>query len=95
MKLSNLLSSLSTVLLISSGLAACATDDPSAKRALFVVSNLGDIPAPGGGERASGVWLSEVTHPYWALRDAVPLQFRSIWPARTAGRPRSTASASS
>ena len=75
MKLSNLLSSLSTVLLISSGLAACATDDPSAKRALFVVSNLGDIPAPGGGERASGVWLSEVTHPYWALRDAAALQF--------------------
>lgn len=75
MKASNLLSSLSTLLVLSSGaLAACSTDDPG-KRALFVVSNLGDIPAPGGGERASGVWLSEVTHPYWTLRDAAALRF--------------------
>jgi putative intracellular protease/amidase len=75
-KASKLLSSLSTVLALSGGLlAACTTDDESAKRALFVVSNISDIPAPGGGQRASGVWMSEVTHPYWALRDAAALGF--------------------
>ncbi len=76
MKTSNLLSTLSTLLVLSGPLAACSTDDDSsAKRALFVVSNLSDIPAPGGGQRATGVWLSEVTHPYWELRDAAGLQF--------------------
>lgn len=71
MKASNLLSSVSALLLVSgAALSGCAAEDASARRALFVVSNLGDIPAPGGGERASGVWLSEVTHPYWELRDA-------------------------
>ncbi len=75
MKASNLLSSLSMVLVLSSGALAACADDPGGKRALFVVSNLSDIPAPGGGERASGVWLSEVTHPYWALRDAAALGF--------------------
>jgi putative intracellular protease/amidase len=70
---SNLLSSLSTLLALSGALTACA-EDPG-KRALFVVSNISDIPAPGGGERASGVWLSEVTHPYWVLRDAAALGF--------------------
>lgn len=74
MNASNLLSSLSMVLVLSSGALAACADDPG-KRALFVVSNLGDIPAPGGGERASGVWLGEVTHPYWALRDAAALGF--------------------
>lgn len=65
---SNLVSTLSTLLALSGGLAACTDDAPV--RALFVVSNIGDIPAPGGGQRSSGVWLSEVTHPYWVLRDA-------------------------
>jgi putative intracellular protease/amidase len=75
-KASNLLSTVSTLLALSAGaLTACSTDDPSGKRALFVVSNISDIPAPGGGQRASGVWLSEVTHPYWVLRDAAALQF--------------------
>lgn len=76
MKASKLLSTVSTLLALSAGtLAACTTDDPSGKRALFVVSNVSDIPAPGGGQRASGVWLSEVTHPYWVLRDAAALGF--------------------
>lgn len=80
MKASNLLSYVSPLLALSGALAACTTDDlptddPSTKRALFVVSNISDIPAPGGGQRASGVWLSEVTHPYWAMRDADALQF--------------------
>lgn len=76
MKTSKLLSSLSAMLVLSGGaLAACSTDDPPALRALFVVSNVGEIPAPGGGQRASGVWLSEVTHPYRVLRDAAGLQF--------------------
>jgi putative intracellular protease/amidase len=70
---SNLVSTLSTLLALSGGLAACSTDD-SPRRALFVVSNISDIPAPGGGQRASGVWLSEVTHPYWVLRDAPGLE---------------------
>jgi putative intracellular protease/amidase len=75
-KASKLLSTVSTLLALSAGtLAACTTDDPSGKRALFVVSNVSDIPAPGGGQRASGVWLSEVTHPYWVLRDAAALGF--------------------
>jgi putative intracellular protease/amidase len=78
-KTSKLLSSLSSVLvpaivLSTAALTGCATEDPD-KRALFVVSNIGDIPAPGGGQRASGVWLSEVTHPYWVLRDAAGPRF--------------------
>jgi putative intracellular protease/amidase len=76
---SRIIQSLSTVLLISTtALAGCKGDEPlptdepagQAKRALFVVSNRGVIPAPGGGERESGVWFAEVTHPYWALADS-------------------------
>ena len=47
----------------------------SVRRALFVVSNIGDIPAPGGGQRPSGVWLSEVTDAYWVLHDAAAPHF--------------------
>ena len=69
MKISKLLLSLATLLVLSAGaLGAFTTDSsvPSAraasvKRALFVVSNISDIPAPEGGQRPSGVWLSEVT----------------------------------
>lgn len=87
MKISKLLSSLATLLVLSlllwaSALGAFTTDStvPSAraastKRALFVVSNISDIPGPGGGERASGVWLSEVTDPYWVLHDAAAPKF--------------------
>ena len=63
MKASNLLSSLPALLALSGGALTACTDDASSKRALFVVSNLGDIPAPGGGQRASGVWFSEVASP--------------------------------
>jgi putative intracellular protease/amidase len=82
-KISKLLLSLATLLVLSgSALGAFTTDSsvPSAraasvKRALFVVSNISEIPAPGGGQRASGVWLSEVTDPYWVLSDAAAPQF--------------------
>ncbi|HEX9178723.1 MAG TPA: type 1 glutamine amidotransferase domain-containing protein [Mycobacterium sp.] len=80
-KISKLVLSLATLLVLSAGaLGAFTTDSsvPSAraasvKRALFVVSNISDIPVPDGGP--SGVWLSEVTEPYWVLRDAVAPQF--------------------
>ena len=83
MKISKLLWSLVMVLVLSAGaLGAFTTGSsvPSAravavKRALFVVSNISDIPAPGGGQRASGVWLSEVTDPYWVLHDAAAPRF--------------------
>lgn len=84
MIISRFIQSLSTVLLVSTtALAGCADNEPihvdepagTAKRALFVVSNRGVISAPGGGERESGVWLSEVTHPYWALRDSRDPEF--------------------
>lgn len=74
MKSSKLRFVLSTLITLSGALAGCA-DEPAGKHALFVVSNISDIPAPGGGQRTSGVWLSEVTHPYWALRDAAALGF--------------------
>ena len=83
MKISKLLLSLAMLLVLSAGALGVFTTGSSvpsaravsAKRALFVVSNISDIPAPGGGQRASGVWLSEVTDPYWVLHDAAAPQF--------------------
>lgn len=83
MKIPKPLWSLVMVLVLSAGaLVAVMTGSSvpsaravSAKRALFVVSNISDIPAPEGGQRASGVWLSEVTDPYWALHDAAAPRF--------------------
>ncbi|MGO9381149.1 MAG: type 1 glutamine amidotransferase domain-containing protein [Mycobacterium sp.] len=83
MKISKLLLSLAMLLVLSAGALGAFTTGSgvpsaravSAKRALFVVSNISDIPSPGGGQRASGVWLSEVTDPYWALHDAAAPQF--------------------
>lgn len=83
MKISKLLLSLAMLLVLSAGALGGFTTGSSvpsaravsAKRALFVVSNISDIPAPGGGQRASGVWLSEVTDPYWVLHDAGAQQF--------------------
>ena len=83
MKISKLLSALAMLLVLSAGALGVFTGDSgvpsaravSAKRALFVVSNISDLPAPGGGQRASGVWLSEVTEPYWVLHDAAAPQF--------------------
>jgi putative intracellular protease/amidase len=82
-KISKLLSSLAMLLVLSAGALGAFTTGSSvpsaravsAKRALFVVSNISDIPAPGGGQRASGVWLSEFTDPYWVLHDAAAPQF--------------------
>ena len=60
MSTSRLIQSLSIALLVSSAaLTSCADDEPgdvqdpaaAAKRALFVVSNIQMIPAPGGGTR--------------------------------------------
>ena len=83
MKISKLLLSLATLLVLSAGTLGAGIIDSSVpaaraasgKRALFVVSNISEIPAPQGGQRASGVWLSEVTDPYWVLRDAAAPQF--------------------
>ena len=83
MKISKLLLSLAMLLVLSAGALGAFTTGSSvpsaravsAKRALFVVSNISDIPSPGGGQRTSGVWLSEVTDPYWALHDAAAPQF--------------------
>ena len=82
-KIAKLLLSLAMLLVLSAGALGAFTSHPSvpsaqaasARRALFVVSNIGDIPAPGGGQRASGVWLAELTDAYWVLHDAVAPHF--------------------
>jgi putative intracellular protease/amidase len=82
-KISKLLLSFAMLLVLFAGALGVFTGDSgmpsaraaSAKRALFVVSNIGEIPAPAGGQRPSGVWLSEVTEPYWVLHDAAAPQF--------------------
>jgi putative intracellular protease/amidase len=78
----SVLRTLSAALMLSAAaLSGCAEDasDPAAaaegpKRALFVVSNVDKMTAPGF-ERETGVWFSEVTHPYWALADAPDADF--------------------
>lgn len=73
---------LSAAAIFSAALTGCAEDpggagpavDDGAKRALFVVSNVGTMTAPGY-ERDTGVWFSEVAHPYWELRDAEGTEF--------------------
>ena len=74
----------SASVILSAALIGCAEDatvpasDPvveeGPKRALFVVSNVGIMTAPGY-ERETGVWFSEVAHPYWELRDAAGTEF--------------------
>ncbi len=83
MKISKLLLSLAMLLVLSAGALGALTTGSSvpsaravsAKRALFVVSNISDVPAPGGGQRPSGVWLAELTDAYWVLHDAVAPHF--------------------
>ncbi|MEO7594347.1 MAG: type 1 glutamine amidotransferase domain-containing protein [Byssovorax sp.] len=78
----------------SAALAGCANEEESVpspspstpKRALFVVSNIEKIPAPGGGERSSGVWFSEVVHPYWTLQDSTGPQFQITLASPDGGR---------
>jgi putative intracellular protease/amidase len=70
------------VLLSAAAIAGCADEpaaDPAAPadapiRALLVVSNVGTMTAEGF-EKDTGVWLAEVTHPYWTLRDAEGVNF--------------------
>ncbi len=50
-------------------LTGCAADDGDSGdlRALLVVSNHGELGDTGA---ATGVWMAELTHPYWALADS-------------------------
>jgi putative intracellular protease/amidase len=74
---------LSTLVMLSAAAIAGCADDPAVDpatpgdtsiRALLVVSNVGTMPA-GESEKETGVWFSEVTHPYWALRGAAGVHF--------------------
>ena len=48
-------------------LAACAEPQDDGLRALLVVSNHGQLGDTG---METGVWMAELTHPYWALADS-------------------------
>ena len=57
----------SLALLAASSLGACAMEDTAQQRVLLVVSNHGELGDTG---QATGVWMAELTHPYWALADS-------------------------
>lgn len=57
-----------TTVLVLFGSFACGDDPETAsQRVLLVVSNHGDLGDTG---EKTGVWMAELTHPYWALADS-------------------------
>jgi putative intracellular protease/amidase len=53
----------------------CSAGDEEEIRALFVVSNVDTMTAEGLPSRETGVWMGELTHPYWELAGATDKRF--------------------
>lgn len=69
---------LASLALITSSMFAlgCSSEDEEHEiRALFVVSNVDTMTAEGLPSRETGVWMGELTHPYWELAGATDRRF--------------------